>query len=237
MSDFIVPSPVDRFGGAAGRLRGRLIVLAALCACGGIVAFPFDISAAKMLRADVLPGDLRRLFDFPEVAAHGLGVACLVIGIAAIDPSLWRRATGAWWLPSGSLVRFLGATYSGGVIVNVLKTLIIRVRPRAIDLSTIDSAFETFGQAAATAAGASGSDLMSFPSGHSAVAAGFAVALASRYPQATWYFTVVAIGAMLQRLVSSAHYPSDVLFGASLGLIGAACFLGVGGDKSAFPES
>jgi membrane-associated phospholipid phosphatase len=63
---------------------------------------------------------------------------------------------------------------------------------------------------------------MSFPSGHSAVAAGFAAALAFRYPHAAWFFAVVCLGAMLQRLVSSAHYPSDVFCGTAIGLLGAA---------------
>lgn len=224
MTDFISPSPTTRFSGA-GHLRTRLLLLAAVGGCAGGLAFLVDLPVARLFRGGFLPGDLRRLLDFPEVAAHGLGVACLIIGVAALDPSLWRKATGPWWLPSATLVRFLGATYAGGVLVNMLKAVIIRVRPRAIDLASVDSAFDTFGQAAATAAGATGSDLMSFPSGHSAVAAGFATALACRYPHAAWFFAVVGLGAMLQRLVSSAHYPSDVLCGAALGLLGAALCL------------
>lgn len=224
MTDFISPSRATRFGGA-GQLRLRLLLLAAFAGCAGGLAFLVDLPVARLFRGGFLPGDLRRLLDFPEVAAHGLGVACLTIGVAALDPTLWRKATGPWWLPSATLVRFLGATYAGGVFVNMLKAVIIRVRPRAIDLASVDSAFDTFGQAAATAAGATGSDLMSFPSGHSAVAAGFAAALASRYPHAAWFFAAVGLGAMLQRLVSSAHYPSDVLCGAALGLLGAALCL------------
>lgn len=227
MTDFIFPSASPRFP-EVGRLRTRLLLLAMLTACAGGLAFLVDLPVARMFRIGFLPGDLRRLLDFPEVAAHGLGVAGLIIGVAALDPTLWRNASGPWWLPSATLVRFLGATYAGGVLVNLLKALIIRVRPRAIDLSGIDSAFDTFGQAAATAAGATGSDVMSFPSGHSAVAAGFAAALAARYPHAAWFFTAVGIGGMMQRLVSSAHYPSDVLWGAALGLFGAAIFLGPG---------
>lgn len=230
MTDFIPPSPSPRFGGQA-RFRGRLLLLAAVCGLAGGLAFLIDLPVARLFRGGFLPGDLRRLLDFPEVAAHGLGVACLIVGVAALDPTLWRRAVGPWWLPSAALVRFLGATYAGGVIVNMLKATIIRVRPRAIDLASVDSAFDTFGRAAATAAGATGSDLMSFPSGHSAVAAGFAAALTSRYPHAAWFFSAVALGAISQRLVSSAHYPSDVLCGAALGLVGAALCLGGGGHS------
>lgn len=229
MTDFITPVPSPRFGSAA-RFRSRLLLVAAACGIAGGLAFSVDLPVARLCRGGFLPGDLRRLFDFPEVAAHGLGVACLIVGVAALDPTLWRKAAGPWWVPSAPLVRFLGATYAGGVIVNMLKATIIRVRPRAIDLASVDSAFDTFGQAAAQAAGAAGSDLMSFPSGHSAVAAGFAAALASRYPHAAWFFTAVGLGAMLQRLVSSAHYPSDVFCGAAIGFLGAALCLG-GGER------
>jgi membrane-associated phospholipid phosphatase len=225
-------SPLSRSGGPA-TFRAPLLLLAVACGVAGGLAFFVDLPVARLCRGGFLPGDLRRLLDFPEVAAHGLGVACLIVGVAALDPTLWRRATGPWWLPSASLMRFLGATYAGGVIVNLLKVTIIRMRPRAINLASVDSAFDTFGQAAATAAGATGSDLMSFPSGHSAVAAGFAAAMASRYPHATWFFSAVALGAIAQRLVSSAHYPSDVLCGAAIGLVGAALCLG-GGDRSRF---
>jgi membrane-associated phospholipid phosphatase len=227
MTDFITPLPSSRFSSTV-RFRTRILLLAVVCGIAGGLAFLIDLPVARLCRGGFLPGDLRRLFDFPEVAAHGLGVACLIVGVAALDPTLWRKATGPWWVPSATLVRFLGATYAGGVLVNVLKATIIRVRPRALDLASVHSAFDTFGQTTATAAGAAGSDLMSFPSGHSAVAAGFAAALAFRYPHAAWFFAVVCLGAMLQRLVSSAHYPSDVFCGTAIGLLGAALCLGGG---------
>jgi membrane-associated phospholipid phosphatase len=206
--------------------RGRLVMLALFLAGVGGASFLIDLPVARSIRSVPLPGDLRRLLDFPEVAAHGLGVAGLIVAVAALDPTLWRRETGAVWLPKPDLVRFIGATYAGSMVVNVLKASIIRVRPRAIDLAGLDSVADTFGAVAAAASGARGADLMSFASGHSAVAAGFAAALSSRYPHATWFFVAVAIAAMAQRITSSAHYPSDVFCGAALGLLGAAVCLG-----------
>lgn len=215
-------------------LRGRLLALAASLACLGGVSFLIDLPVARSVRAAPLRGDLRRLADFPEVAAHGLGVACLIVAVAALDPTLWRKGPGSGWLPKPDLIRFLGATYAGSWIVNAIKISIVRVRPRAIDLAGLDSVADTFGPAAAAASHATGSDLMSFASGHSAVAAGFAAALSSRYPHATWFFVAVAIAAMSQRITSSAHYPSDVFCGAALGLLGAAVCLG---SWSRFPDS
>jgi hypothetical protein len=67
-----------------------------------------------------------------------------------------------------------------------------------------------------------------FPSGHAATAAGLAAALSWRYPQATWFFAAIAALAAMQRVVSLAHYPSDVCCGAALGLVMAAVCLSCG---------
>ena len=217
--------------------RNRLVAIAIMCAACGWIAFFFDLPVARLMQNDVLPGDIRKLFDFPEVAGHGLGVGLLIIGVAALDPTLWRRSAGQVWFPSASFLRFFFATYSGALVVNILKLLVIRVRPRSIDLASLSSPLDTFGQLAACFSGASGSDLMRFPSGHSAVAAGFAAALCHRYPHARWYFITVAVGAMFQRIVSSAHYPSDVCWGAAIGLLGAAACLSQPIDKSVLQTS
>jgi membrane-associated phospholipid phosphatase len=60
------------------------------------------------------------------------------------------------------------------------------------------------------------------------VAFGLCAALAWRYPRGRWLFLVFAVSAALQRVATSAHYPSDVCFGASLGFLGAALFLADG---------
>ncbi|MCA9248355.1 MAG: phosphatase PAP2 family protein, partial [Planctomycetales bacterium] len=40
-----------------------------------------------------------------------------------------------------------------------------------------------------------------------------------RYPQGRWLFLAFAILAGCQRIAASAHYPSDVLAGAALGVL------------------
>ena len=54
---------------------------------------------------------------------------------------------------------------------------------------------------------------------------GLFAALAWRYPRGRWLFLVFAVSAALQRVATSAHYPSDICFGAALGMLGAAIFL------------
>jgi membrane-associated phospholipid phosphatase len=58
------------------------------------------------------------------------------------------------------------------------------------------------------------------------VAAGLAAALTWRYPHGWPLFAMLAAATATQRVVTSAHYPSDVACGAAVGLIGAACCLG-----------
>jgi membrane-associated phospholipid phosphatase len=126
--------------------------------------------------------------------------------------------------------RLVAAAYTGGLIVDVIKALVDRVRPRAADLVNAASALATFGEQATAGLVARGfsshSDFNSFPSGHSATAAGLAAALAWKYPHGGMLFAVLAGLGATQRVATLAHYPSDVLLGLALGLLGAAMFLG-----------
>jgi len=61
----------------------------------------------------------------------------------------------------------------------------------------------------------------SFPSGHSASAAAFATAASRHLPVLAVPLGVLAAGVVLSRVATGAHYPSDVLAGAAIG-VGAA---------------
>ena len=213
--------------------RGRLLIAAALAAAGCLL-FWVDLPVAVWFRTHRLPGDLARLVDLSEVFAHGLGVAVLLGVAVALDRPLRQAATAR-----GEVLRLVAAAYAGGLIVDVIKAVVTRVRPRAADLAAVGSAFGTFGTAAANAdiaaAGLMGKsvDLMSFPSGHAATAAGLATALCWRYPHGVPVFVALAVAAAAQRVVCSAHYPSDTAFGAALGVAAAALCLGRSRSASA----
>ncbi len=220
---------------AAGSLRGRMVVAGLLASAGGLL-MTVDLPVAVWFRTHDLPGDLARLVDFSEVFAHGLGAAAVLGVVVALDPSL--RQVGA----RRDLARLCLAAFSGGLVVDLIKGIVTRVRPRAADLEALSSALATFGDQAAAAgfgpaAGPFGktTELMSFPSGHAAVAAGMATALAWKYPHGLGVFVVLAACAGMQRVVSSAHYPSDVAFGAAVGVaLAAAC---LGGSRPAVTAS
>lgn len=214
--------------------RTRALVLAVACALAGAICFAVDLPVAAWAATQPLPRELKRLFDLSEIFAHTTGVVALLAGLGAIDPARvwsWRASVfpdGADLVtrPRAPFPRMIAATFAGGLVVDLIKLLVLRVRPRALDMAVASSAIDTFDRAAAALPQPGHGDLMSFPSGHAAVAAGFATMLAWRYPQGSAVFAVFAALAAAQRVFSSAHYPSDVCFGAAIGIAGAALLLG-----------
>jgi len=209
-----------------------LVTAAVVLASLGGLALVIDVPVAAWCKAGGVPKDLVRFFNFCEVFAHSMGAAMLLLTALVLDPGLVFPAVG-WpairWptfqptVPQERMARLIGATACGGLTVDLIKFCVSRARPRAIDLAAHASAFTTFGLVPGTGRHA---DAHSFPSGHAAVAFGLCAALAWRYPRGRWLFLVFAVSAALQRVATSAHYPSDICFGAALGFVGAAVFLG-----------
>jgi len=229
-----LPSTSGPRPAAAGSQRRRLVAIAAALATASSASLLLDLDVARWCKAGHTPGELKRFLNFAEVFAHGMGVTMILLAAVALDPTLTdtptakalpgrRATTGCKW-PSRVLWRMIAASFAGGIMVDVIKAIVDRVRPRAADLSAVASALATFGTSAATHI-TSHSDVNSFPSGHAAMASGLAAALSWKYPRATWLFATLAVAAAAQRVATSAHYPSDVLLGAALGLVGAAVFL------------
>lgn len=224
---------IGRPGGPAARtavpFRFRLAALAVGLACLGGLALAIDLPVAQWCRTQRLPREPLRLVNFAEVFAHGTGAAALLVVALVLDPRLRLPRLGRRLADdpqARDFIRMIGGTFSGGIAVDLIKASVERVRPRAADLTSLASALGTFGDAALAGPSGSHADVASFPSGHAAVAAGFAATLAWRYPRGWALFTVIAALAAVQRIVSSAHYPSDVACGAALGLLGAALWLG-----------
>jgi membrane-associated phospholipid phosphatase len=145
-----------------------------------------------------------------ETFGHGLGVLFVVVLIHQLDPMARR-----------SIPRIVLCAFAAGAAADVLKLLVIRIRPNDFDLSR--PVWATFQQWLPSLH--ADSTLESFPSGHTAMAVGLAAALAWRYPQGRHVFWLLAILVGCQRIVAGAHYPSDVLLGAALGALTAALFL------------
>jgi membrane-associated phospholipid phosphatase len=227
-------TPLDRQGRpvAAGSVsatrhyRSRLLLGGLLCLAVGGLALVVDLPVAGWFAAQPLPRALVKLLDLSEIFGSAVGVAMLMAAVTALDPSLRRP----WF---HDLIRMSAACVSGGLLVDLGKLLVNRVRPHAVDWGRLSSALDTFGTAAAADPAVAmavwtwrkPAAFMSFPSGHAAVAAGFAAALGWKYPAGRWVFFIFAVLAAVQRLSSSSHYPSDVAVGGGLALIAAALWL------------
>lgn len=181
----------------------------------GALAYLDDIQLSLLIRkiGDV-PGDLRRILALSELIAHGSGV-CIILGIV-------------WYLAPGfrlHLPRIACCAFLAGIAANVIKLFHARLRPLLCPPQIEETAMtwrgwfptmnEQLGQPYDYA-------LQSFPSAHTATAVGFAIGIAWLYPRARYLFYSLAILAGLQRIVFMAHWPSDVCFGAAIGvLVGA----------------
>lgn len=213
----------------AGRVtpyQARLLAIATALLVVGMAAFWIDLPVATWCKAGRLKGDVGRFVNLLEITGNSGGAAVILLAALTLDrglrmPLSWHVAGGVQAFP-----RMIAATYLGGLVVDVIKICVPRVRPQACDLAGVGAWVETFGSGARAAAATGDSVLRSFPSGHSAVAAGLAAALAWRYPHGWPLFAALAAATGFHRVITSAHYPSDVALGAAVGLVAAACCLG-----------
>jgi len=122
--------------------------------------------------------------------------------------------------------RVLTAALLAGLIVNITKLFIIRRRPQGIQFSEPESIqqYDTLLIDWTPWTSAIKSIDCSFPSGHTATAFAIFVVLSFYYPQGKRVFLTLAILAGIQRIVVGAHFPSDVVVGAMIGIFaGGAC--------------
>jgi membrane-associated phospholipid phosphatase len=182
-------------------------------------ALAVDLPIAWSLRAG-FPGNLGKLINLAEVFGHGLGVACLLLTAYVLD--VQQR---------GRLVRVLTCAFGAGLLSDLLKLCVRRLRPRAVNWDQIHGVGETFvgwcPWATADQLGQtmSQSDLQSFPSAHVATAVGLAIGLGWLYPRGRWLFAGYAVLVAVQRLQTSSHFLSDTLGGAAVAcLVAGLCF-------------
>ena len=122
--------------------------------------------------------------------------------------------------------RLFTAALLAGLLVNIVKLFIIRRRPKGIPFMEPESIqqYDTLLIDWTPWTSAIKSIDCSFPSGHTATAFAVFVVLSFYYPQGKRVFLTLAILAGIQRIVACAHFPSDVIVGAIIGIfVGGAC--------------
>ena len=202
-----------------GNCRGFL--LPALLLLAAAAALAIDVPVALAFRycnnadaARTIRDYLGYLNNF-ETFGHGLGVAIVLVALHQLDPG--RR----WAIP-----RVLACALAAGGAADLLKMVLLRIRPNDLPVNFSGTVWATFGQWLPMLGGNSGTQ--SFPSAHTATAVGLAAALIWLYPNGRVFFSLLTVLVGCQRIVSGAHYPSDVLVGAAAGCLVAMFLLHVG---------
>ncbi len=141
-------------------------------------------------------GELQRVLRFFESYGHGLGaaVALLIVALAARH---WKAA-----------IRLAAAIAAAAIPYALLARLLVnRCRPHKWTAWAAGDIWSTFAIKGA-----------SFPSGHTATAFAFSVVLATAYPRGRWIFLSLATLCGLARVLTGAHFVSDVFAGMFIGL-------------------
>ncbi len=188
------------------RLRtiSHLWTCAAVLAAAGVASLAIDTPLAAWVQSGRCPAVVQKLCGLAEIFGHGLGVLAIVVVIAVLDP--WHRY---------AVPRIVAAGLGSGLAANIVKLLVARVRPHHFDLN--GRGLESFGDWFPLASNPSWEQ--SFPSSHTATAAGLAIVLACYYPRGRWLFPAIAVLAGGQRLLEQSHFLSDVFWGAAVGCI------------------
>ncbi len=169
-----------------------------------------DASAASAARDAIAKKDwyqaLRAVGYLPTWVA--LGLACLVVALAP------ARARGVASPPgSASLgIRLIIAPLLAGGLAEALRPIVGRVRPLFTDGQTMFGSVPGLAREQISFGGASS---------HAAVAFGGAFALVLAHPRLAWIALPLAAGCGYTRMLSGAHFLSDVLAGAVLGYLSA----------------
>lgn len=169
-----------------------------------LIVAPCDIPFARLCYSNPPPRTVVRLLEIvANTAGSGLGVLLLLVAVVVFDRTKLSR-----------LPLLVSSSLGAGLLAHIIKLCVFRARPRALDLSTatFNSTFhDLFPFFSAGSAG------QGFPSGHTATAVGLAIALGMTYPRRRWIFAVLAVIVAVSRVISHAHFPTDVAAGAMLG--------------------
>ncbi|MBD8064901.1 phosphatase PAP2 family protein [Devosia sp. PTR5] len=147
------------------------------------------------------------LSDWVLIPSLILVVLCAIAG-RLLAPGPWRRANHELLLVSSFI--FLGVGVPG-LASNLLKRLLGRGRPAEFDDFGAFS-FQHF---------LNDSTFQSFPSGHSTTAMAFCFVVGFLAPRFFRLVLIIAIMTGVSRVVIGMHYPTDVVAGFALGMVGA----------------
>jgi membrane-associated phospholipid phosphatase len=195
---------------AAVRIGGNVLTLVALIAFTMIVVDAVAIDAAKRL-PEWVPAFFDRITHFGKAQWFLIPIAILLAVIAALAspalPEFSRRVLAAIAVRLGFL---FWAIALPGLVFTIAKRLIGRARP-LVNGSVDPFLYLPLGWRV---------EYASFPSGHATDAFAAAAAIGALWPRARPVMLIYALMIAASRVVLTAHFPSDVLAGAIVGVVG-----------------
>ncbi len=194
---------------------GTLLWLAGIAILSVPMVTLIDVPIARWFESEPFSTKFGDALDLMQLFSHGWGICMVLSAIALMAPQ--HR----WYVP-----RLAVMAMGGGAIATIAKMFVLRPRPNGLnlELASYDSAWLwafdwNLQQVAAFDAGT-----RAFPSGNIATAVALSVGLWVLLPRGRWLFTLVCLGAMLQRMYTGSHFLSDLFGGTAFGLIWAyAC--------------
>ena len=210
----VFQEPVNLFRKALSRMGQSWLMPSGVAFCVmvlmGFLCLPFDLPIAKAMLSGVTPGELRGIFARGEVFGHAYGMVAIAFTIYLLSPK--NRS---------AVPRLILNCVVAGLTADLLKVAVWRIRPRSDQLLEVNS--DTFLGTIFTNTDWTWAQLIdsnrhSFPSAHTAVAVAFAISLAKLFPEGRWWFALLALVCALNRIDGGAHFPSDVFWGAAVGI-------------------
>jgi membrane-associated phospholipid phosphatase len=181
-----------------------------------IVAIPFDVVLAQFFMSEPFPGELRNLIHKSEFFGHAYGILGIVFTIYLICEDRRRQ-----------LPRVLATAIAAGLLCDLVKILVHRVRPVDFSFASGESTFLGISFLHADSVGQIfESSYHSFPSAHTATAVAFAMALGAMFPQGARWFIVLSGLVAASRFDGGAHYVSDTFIGGLVGYAAGCWMLG-----------
>lgn len=197
--------------------------LLAGCAVLLIATIGLGIDSLSAQGARALPGWAVSLFG--AITLLGSSAYCTLLAGAAMvlpamlaSPARLPRVNAGLRILGERGLYVLASLITSGMVSLIVKTLAGRARPQLLD-EVGAFAFQGFGV---------GSQVTSFPSGHTTTAFALAMALSLVMPRwrRTLFSLAIAVG--ISRVAVGEHYPSDVLAGMCIGsatAYGLACLI------------
>jgi len=176
----------------------------------GLAALVIDRWAIHAIY-DHVSGSTHRFLDsitHLAKAGHWLVAAALVYGLARLF-RVFLLHDARVFLAADAALAFIASLALGSLVLHVLKRLVGRRRPRdEIEMHLYEFKFWTFK-----------SDYNSFPSGHALTIFAVAAIFTCIWPMLAVVWFAIAAFLSATRVLLTAHFVSDVLIGAGMGLI------------------